>query len=316
MLQFHSPRKPATGRRAILKNSGAWMFGSLLGGLVFVFSRVSCRSRTRIARLFGHVAARLIPVRRGVAVENIQRAFPEMNAAQRRHVLVESYSCMIAGFLDLIAMARCSTRDILDGVAEPIEGVEKLNRLRESGRGFILVTAHTGSWEWGGAYLACLGIDLADVAKPLENAVAEKFTTGVRSRFKIKLISTRDFGMRAVRHLKGGGALSLFSDQNVRKGGVFVPFFGRDASTPAGAGHLAYRLGVPVLPIWGHKTRDGKLHGFVDDPIYPDATKTMDSEVQRITAAHVASLERFVRLHPGQYFWFHRRWKTRPDGEI
>ncbi|MBI3817321.1 MAG: hypothetical protein HY286_01420 [Planctomycetes bacterium] len=312
MQPIHAPRPLQSVGRRFASSINRWFLSNLLIAGVSVFSRLSSKTRSRIASFFGHVAVRWIPVRRRVAEENLKIAFPEETPAGRRRILVESYTCLIAGFLDLLAMFRCSEKDILAGVEEPMDGVEKLNELRSSGRGFIIVTAHTGSWEWGGAYLASLGIDLADVAKPLENPVAERFTSTVRNRFRIKLISTRNFGLRAVRHIRGGGVLSLFSDQNVRKGGVFVPFFGRAASTSAGAGHLAYRLGVPVLPMWGCRTSDGKIRGFVDDPIWPDTSKGMDSEIQRITRLHVESLERFVRLHPGQYFWFHRRWKTQP----
>lgn len=268
-----------------------------------------------LAVFVGRVAVRWIPVRRKVAEENLKIAFPELGTADRKKLLTQSYTTLIAGFLDMLAMCRSSKDEIIAGVQQPLIGGSKLDELRKAKKGFIIVSAHTGSWEWGGAYLASIGVDLADVAKPLQNPAADRFAAGLRGRFGIKMISTQDSSIRMVRHLKNGGALSLLSDQNARKGGIFVPFFGRAASTVTGAGYLAYRLGVPVLPVFGFRTDDGHIQGFVDDPIWADSSKPLASEVERITKKHVESLERFIRIHPGQYFWFHRRWKTRPPVE-
>lgn len=291
------------------------MLSGFLRIAIFIFGRSSALTRLRISKFLGKVAERWIPVHRKVADDNLKIAFPRWDNKQRRQVIAQAYCSLICSFLDLLAMARCSKEDIISGVEQPLIGGEKLDLLRKSGQGFIIVTGHTGSWEWGGAFLASIGVDLADVAKPLNNPAAERFVSSMRDRFGIKIVSSRGNIHRLVRHIKGGGVLSLLSDQNARKSGIFVPFFGRLASTVPGAGYLSYKLNVPVLPVWGFKVSDGKIRGFVDDPIWPDRAQPMQSEIERITKSHVASLERFTRDNPGQYLWFHRRWKTRPAGE-
>jgi KDO2-lipid IV(A) lauroyltransferase len=264
----------------------------------------------------GRIASTWIPIRRRVVEENLGIAFPEWNEAKRREVVRECYVTLAVNALDLLASRRASRDQIRAGVEEPLDDGGRLAELRRSENGFIIVTAHIGSWEWGGAYLAALGLDLADVAKPLQSPAAERFVSAIRRRLGVKLISTEESPMRIVRHLRGGGVLSLFTDQNVRREGIFVPFFGREASTAPGAGYLAYRLGVPVLPMWGFRRPDGRIQAIVDDVLRADPSKPIAEEIERITRSHVASLERAIRLHPGQYFWFHRRWRTRPPAPV
>ena len=273
------------------------------------------KARHKLAWFLANVMVRFIPFRRGVVESNLKLAFPDWSASKLKKVVYESFVTLVRNSIDGLALSRMSKEDVLEAVDHPMIGVEHLDALRRSGKGFILTTAHIGDWEWGGAYLAAIGLDLADVAKPLHNEALNKFATEVRSRHNIKLISTEDSPIRMVRHLKSGGVLSLFTDQNVRHDGVFVPFFGRDASTAAGAGYLAYRVGVPVIPVHGVRTAEGRIQGYVDEPIWADPSQPMDREIERITRYHVQCLENLVRKHPGQYFWFHRRWKTRPAAE-
>lgn len=295
---------------------GQWLVRLGLRSAVATFGRLSPRARVRLATVVGNLAAWIVPIRRRVVEENLKIAFPEWSDARRRKVVRESYVTLVANGLSAVAMARLTFADVDRLTEQPVKNVEKLRALKESGRGFILVTAHFGDWELGGAFLTNLGLDLTDVAKPLKNPAAESFVSGIRSRFRIKVITTDDNPIRLVRHLKKGGTVSLFTDQNVRKDGIFVPFFGRDASTAAGAGFLAYRLGVPVIHVVGFRTKDGGLRARIDDPIEPDLSKPADEEIRRITRYSLQCLEETIREDPGQYFWFHRRWKTRPPAGL
>jgi KDO2-lipid IV(A) lauroyltransferase len=104
-------------------------------------------------------------------------------------------------------------------------------------------------------------------------------------------------------------SVALVADQDARGRGVFVPFLGRPASTFRGPARLSLETGAPLF--FGAAIRDGDGYRAVVEPVESDLSGP-EAEVD-LTRKWVARLEAWVRRHPDQYFWFHRRWKTVPD---
>jgi len=116
--------------------------------------------------------------------------------------------------------------------------------------------------------------------------------------------------------LKNGGIVGCVLDQNARrKEGVFVPFFGRQASTITNLALLARRTGAPVVPLYTY--RDGDIHRIViEKPMLHDKLDDAEEDVLERTAAYTQWIEKVVRLYPQQWTWLHNRWRTRPKGEL
>ncbi|MFO7893228.1 MAG: lysophospholipid acyltransferase family protein [Longimicrobiales bacterium] len=117
----------------------------------------------------------------------------------------------------------------------------------------------------------------------------------------------------ALKALRAGRAVALLADQDARDRGVFVPFFGRPASTHRGPALLALRSGAPVFMATAVRRPDGRYRIRVRRVPVPDGEDDAERE-ERLTAALAAALESVVREDPAQYLWHHRRWKTRPPG--
>jgi KDO2-lipid IV(A) lauroyltransferase len=119
------------------------------------------------------------------------------------------------------------------------------------------------------------------------------------------------------RSLREGGYLGILVDQNAGRRGVFVPFFGRLASTTPAPATMALRFRAPLIPAWQWREDGGRHHVVeVEAPLpFPD-TGDRDEDVWRLTAAMTARVEAWVRKEPGQWLWAHRRWKTRPPEEV
>jgi len=132
----------------------------------------------------------------------------------------------------------------------------------------------------------------------------------------MKVIGRKEAPKKVLRALRSGGAVGIVGDQNVRRGGVFVDFFGKPAATARGTALFALRTGAPVF--LGMATR---LPGFPQryrvtfEPVEFVPTGDMERDVLSLTEAHTRHLENHVRRAPEQYFWQHRRWKTRPPDE-
>jgi len=92
---------------------------------------------------------------------------------------------------------------------------------------------------------------------------------------------------------------------------VFVPFFGRPASTPTGPARIALATGAAMIMGTIARRADGGHLLQIEPPFEPPSGKS-DEAVAELTRQHTARLEARVRQHPWNWFWLHKRWKTQP----
>ena len=97
----------------------------------------------------------------------------------------------------------------------------------------------------------------------------------------------------------------LASDQDAKRKGVFVEFFGHPASTPKGAAIFHLRTGAPIVFSVANREPDGSI-SISFSPIEVNS----DPSVESITQSYTNMLETKVREYPDHYFWFHQKWKT------
>lgn len=247
--------------------------------------------------------------RREVVEEQIAAAFPDRDA---EWVAETTKACYRHFGREIAALARIGRHGGQCLLAHFPGGREALARHREvtGGGGAIIVTGHIGNWEAAGAYLAAAGLPMAAVVKQQRNPAFNERMLETRRRSGVEPIYMQDAYTRIPEALREGKTVALVADQDAGRRGVFVPFLGREASTFRGPARLALTQDVPLF--FGAAVRLGPDYGWVLDEIEkPPAGKGAVSEYTR---RWVSRLEAQVRLHPEQYFWFHRRWKTRPPG--
>jgi len=284
--------------------------------LAWCVVRIPPHRRMALARILGRIMARVIPIRSGVVDEQLHLAFSEMSPSERKQLLPRIYAHLVAFGLEILAMRDLDTSKLGETLISRVEELKDLFKLKESKQGFLMVTAHIGNWEWAGAYIVSVGVDLAAVAKPMHSEASEKFIQQTRERHGVKIIYTNENHRRLVSHLRKGGCLALVADQDARGRGIFVDFFGRPASTAPGPGWLSYKLGVPIIPIWGFRTDQGLLRYETDPPMWPNQDAPEEEEIRRLTQYHVSCLENAIRRDPAQYFWVHKRWKTKEKKKL
>jgi len=263
----------------------------------------------RVGRGLGRIAEGL-GVRRAVALENVGRAFgAELDDRERRVLVRQSYAHLGMSLVEFLRMPRLSPdwlRDQMD-----LDGERHFQEALDGGRGAIVASGHLGNWEWMGACLAARGYPMTFVVQRLRNTRVDSLVDRVRRGTGIEVVP-HGMALRRVHAALAANRLVFFMcDQDARRRGVFVPFFGVPASTPKGAAQIAVRHRVPFVAAFGRRGPEGRHHVVVHAPITAQATDESQA-VLELLAAFNARLETAVRATPDQYWWAHRRWKTRP----
>ena len=266
----------------------------------------------RTARGFGSLLWALDKKHRLRALENLHASFPQLPENELRRIGQRS----IQHFCELAMDVMFSTRIIHVETWHRYVHFQKFKEAMQiilRGQGAIMVTGHYGNWEILGYTMATLGFRTYSVARPIDNPHIDSWLLGVREKRGQIILSKRGVTTTAQDILKNKGVLGFIADQDAGHKGMFVPFFGRVASTYKSIGLLAMQHQVPVLI--GYARRRGDLFDFdigVTDIIYPEDWQNQAEPLRYITERYTRGIETFVREDPTQYLWIHRRWKSRP----
>ena len=264
----------------------------------------------------GWVAARAAPVRWSVVTEQLERAFPDRDAAWRRDIARRCYSHLGA---EAIAMLRTAKLDKA-GVQERtrVHGFELVEDAARAGSGVVIVTGHLGNWEVGGASVAARGYPMDVIVARQRNKLFDAHLSRSRDRLGLTVVPRAQAPSRMVGALREGRVVGILGDQDARRAGVFVDFFGRPAATARGPALLALRANAALL--FGVAIRAPGARPSYDvfiERVEAERTGHLREDVIRLTQAFTSRLEHYIRLHPAQYFWLHRRWKTSPpEGDV
>jgi len=260
------------------------------------------------ARGLAFLVFRVLKIRRTVALQNLTLAFPEMSPAKCLEIAYQSYVHFLLLILEFWKLWRWNPERLTEMVQ--FRSHDLVNGLLKENSGAILVSAHFGNWEIGGAYLTRYWKPFYVIQKRQKNRLVDQRMAALRRRWGMEIIYTRGAVRNSFRVLRKGHALALLSDQDAGKKGIFVPFFGRQASTPAGAAILHLKTGAPLF--FGALVRRKPFHyQFELIPVPYQGAKIVNEEnVQRVTAQITEIVEKYVRQFPEQYFWVHKRWKS------
>jgi KDO2-lipid IV(A) lauroyltransferase len=192
-----------------------------------------------------------------------------------------------------------------------MEGAEHLQGCLQAHGSALLVSAHIGNWEIGPLYAARhLGRPVASVAKPMEWAPFNRWVTAMRTRHGNRIIEKEGALPEMTRTLRQGGLLALLVDQSPRTSeGVEVAFFGHPVTATPAAAMASIRCRVPVVPIFCLREAAGGFRIVVHPPLTGERRGDLRADIRDLTQEVTGVIEKVIREHPAQWFWFHKRWK-------
>ena len=239
---------------------------------------------------------------------NLALCFPEMTEAER-HALGERHFRMLGrNALELSVMTWGTEEELLR--MTKVEGLEHLAALE--GRPVIALAPHFIGLNMGGIRVAYEYPGTASIYSRQKNPTVDRVFLKARTRFGAPHLVSRQEGLRSViRVVKSGKPFYFLPDMDFgRRDAIFVPFFGVQTATITTLPRLARLAGAAVIPVVTRQVGDGYLV-----KIYPPwenyPTDDLAADVRRMNAF----IEERVREMPDQYFWAHKRFKTRPPGE-
>jgi Kdo2-lipid IVA lauroyltransferase/acyltransferase len=274
--------------------------------------RIAYPTAKTLARLGFHLARR----QRRAGLRNLQMAFPELSRNALEEILRGSFENLGRLLVEFTHMPELNKGNICqfvvhDGLENYLEGLRR-------GRGVIFMTAHFGAWELSSFAHAVYGYPLRFVVRPIDNPRVEKLISTYRTRSGNIPIERRSAARDILKALRQNEAVGILFDQNTtRSEGIFAEFFGIPAATTPALALFALRTGAAVVPgflIWD--TSLGKHRLRLDPPVQLIDTGNLDHDVLENTKIFNKILEGYIRAYPDQWLWIHRRWKTRPQGEV
>ena len=277
----------------------------LVLGLLAVLGRLPLTVVFRLGCLLGLVAWAVLPGYRRLARRNVEIAFgSEMSAREVRRTVRQHFCRLGANLLSAPRLARLPEADVQARVE--MHGLEGLRAALARGHGVVMAINHIGNWE---LYAQLIGhireYPVGVVFQPQRNKYLNRLIDRDRRRLGMETFSRRDGYVGAAEMIRRGGVLAILIDQNAGETGVWVPFFGRLASTSPLAGTLAKRTGAPLISVAIHTTGTARWRCVIEPPLEP-----ADHPVEQLTWMLNRTLEKQIAAGPPDWFWLHNRWKT------
>jgi KDO2-lipid IV(A) lauroyltransferase len=268
-----------------------------------------------VARLAAATAERAIWAREPVREAILENHAAVLGLPPWRREVEESARAMLGhhsrSWIDLLRFSSRPPTD-LAAVVPCRVGTEHLLAARDAGRGAILLTAHVGNFEIGGFFLREVGLKVAVVYLPDPSPVVERDRTGARDRLGIRSLPvTSEFSaVKILRSLEEGYFVAIQGDRDYAGTGRTMPFLGRSVSFPVGPFRIAAAAGVPLLPVFILRSKDGTYRTIVESPIRVEAAARGEREEAERAAMEVfvSILERTIRQNGEQWYMFSRFW--------
>ncbi|MDP9001885.1 MAG: lysophospholipid acyltransferase family protein [Myxococcota bacterium] len=278
---------------------------ALLRVLAAAVGALPWRSLRVLGAALGWIAGTALRIRRR-HVEHAMREAGIVDAGAEVNAMYRSLGTSAFEFLHLASNGVCAT---MHAHVDPASRDLWWAAL-ERGSGIVIAASHTGNWDLAACAVA-REVELLVVTKRLRVRALDAFWQKARAAQGIRLSNAVGVIARARTVLGRGGAVAMMIDQvpMSSRHAVAAEFLGRRALIDRGPAALAAACRAPLVVAASRREASGEHVLVVLDVIVPPHRPSR-SWIIDATAAATRALDRFVRAHPSQWLWLHRRWKV------
>ncbi len=254
--------------------------------------------------LFGLAFAAMLPEQRTRVRDNLRRVLGRRTPLEEHVDVARTFATYARCLAESLATGRPEARQ----ARRRVRGMEHLERVAASGRGIVLVTAHTGAWDAAAHLLPRdAGLEVLVVMHAEPDARARLLHDQVRQHKGVRVVHVGGHPLESLpllHHLEAGGAVAVQIDRwypNQRS--IEVKLFGTPSRVPEGPFALAALVGAPVLPVFVRRV-DYFDYEFSISPAIELPRRAGRERVREAAERAVIEMERFIRAHPTQWFHF------------
>lgn len=273
--------------------------------LVFI-KLVPFRLCKYLAYILAGLTKNIFRYRRKTVDQNIKRSFPNLKKTEIKQITDKFYIHFSMLWIELLkgwGMGEEFFRKHLH-----VNDGRLVNKLVSGEKGVIFVSGHLGVYEWLALALPLYKKNVTAIMKKLSNPKIDQKIIQMRSIFGCRLIYQKQALKEGIKILKENGWFLMIADQDARKQGIFVDFLGVPASSAKGPAMFHKRTDSKIVFATIIRKKWGEYEFIFEELELNDQETTIES----VTQLHTRVLEKYIRQYPDQYFWSHKRWKTKP----
>ncbi len=257
-----------------------------------------------------------LPKRRAIATKAVAEHL-NLPYGEARRIARSSFSNSCRSFLELLLARRADWHFMTERLqyADP----QNLAAVCADPEPAVLATAHLGAWELlaGAQQLVLDRPAKGIVIRNTKDEAMNRLIFRLRTRPGVRIIEHRNASGPTLEILRQRGAVAFLVDHNCRRDeAVFLPFLGETAAVNMGPALLAVRAKAAIWPAFMTRLPEGRYCLHVGEPLRTSSLKgSIRDRVRQAAEFYTQAVEKQVRATPEQWFWMHRRWKTRPEQE-
>jgi len=189
-------------------------------------------------------------------------------------------------------------------------GKENLDKTLARGKGAVILSAHIGNWELGGAVVGTLGYSIYAIALDHKDERVNNFFINQRAICDMKIIPIGSQLKNCFRILRKNSLLAILGDRDFSSHGVQAEFFGKTTLMPKGPAFFSLRTGAPIIPTFSIREKDDSFRLVFEEPIESAENGRSEEAVKSVMARYIAVIERYIRKYPDQWYAFRKIWNN------
>ncbi|MCE2926934.1 MAG: lipid A biosynthesis lauroyl acyltransferase [Rickettsiales bacterium] len=233
------------------------------------------------------------------AKKNLRLAYPKLSRDEEFKLL--------SAMWDNLGRTAAELAHLPGGLFSRVE-MSGLEHIPKDGKPALFFSAHLANWELNAPMAFRHGVNLAVIYRHANNPYVDEMIRSLRSsQCNDQFAKGPKGGAGLMRALRAKQSIAMLIDQKMNDG-IALPFFGHNAMTATAIAELALRFDLPIIPAHVVRTKGAHFKGIVSAPLNFEKTGDKEKDVRTIMLAINRMVEGWIREHPEQWFWVHKRW--------
>jgi lauroyl/myristoyl acyltransferase len=246
------------------------------------------------------------PGDRQAVKENLKTIFPQASNSEISRIRKKMFHNFAKYLVDFFRFSKIDKAYIEKNVK--IDNLCYFDDVLAKNKGVIVLTAHIGNWELGGAAIALSGYDFWVVALPHKHKRVDEFFNYQRRSKGVHVIPLGKAVRQCLNCLKENKLVALVGDRDFRQGGIIMDFFGKPTLFPEGPAAFALKTGAAIVPGFMSRNPDDTFTLRMEKPIEAEISGNKDIDIAKLINKCKAIIEDYIKKYPEQWYMFRKFW--------